>query len=73
MSEANVRKKRIVSTKWTYHKEQSFVSNYFFFLKSFISVEEPPIKSCFDVPTTQMSTYILFVSAGILFEGDFYL
>ena len=32
-SEANVETNRMVSTKWTYHKEQSFASNYFTFLK----------------------------------------
>ena len=29
ISEANVKTNRMVSTKWTYHKERSFVSNYF--------------------------------------------
>ena len=37
ISEANVKTNyqnvRIVSTKWTYHKERSFPSNYFIFLK----------------------------------------
>ena len=32
-SEANVKKNRIVSTKWTYHKGGSFASNYLIFLK----------------------------------------
>ena len=32
-SETNVKKNRIRRTKGTYHKEQSFVSNYFNFLK----------------------------------------
>ena len=27
--EANVNANRMVSIKWTYHKEQSFASNYF--------------------------------------------
>ena len=31
------------------------------------------LKSWFNVPTTQMSVLILFVSAGVLFEGDFSL
>ena len=31
--EANVKTNRMVSTKWTYHKERSFSSNYFIFLK----------------------------------------
>ena len=33
VSEANVKTNRMVSTKWTYHKERSFASNYFIFLK----------------------------------------
>ena len=34
LSEANIKKNRMGSTKWTYHKERSFASNYFilFFL-----------------------------------------
>ena len=33
ISEPNVKKNRMVSTKWPYHKEQSFNSNYLIFLK----------------------------------------
>ena len=33
ISEANVKTNRIVSKKWTYHKEQSFASNYLIVLK----------------------------------------
>ena len=33
MPEANVKSRRMVSTKWTYHKKPSFASNYFIFLK----------------------------------------
>ena len=32
ISEVNVETNRMVSTKWTDHKEQSFASNYFIFL-----------------------------------------
>ena len=35
ISEANVRTNRMVSTKQTYHKEWSFASNYFIFLRKF--------------------------------------
>ena len=35
--EANVKTNKIVSTKWTYHKERSFASNYFIFLENFVS------------------------------------
>ena len=33
ISKANIKANRMVSTKWTYHKERSFASNYFIFLK----------------------------------------
>ena len=33
MSEAIVKTNRMVSRKWTYHKERSFASNYFIILK----------------------------------------
>ena len=33
ISEANVKRNSMVSTKWTYHKERSFASNYFIFSK----------------------------------------
>ena len=33
LSEANVKTNRMGSTKWTYHKEQSFASNHFPFSK----------------------------------------
>ena len=35
---SDVKTSRMRSTKWTYHKEQSFVSNYFIFLENFLSV-----------------------------------
>ena len=33
ISEANIKANRTMSTKWTYHKERSFSSNYLIFLK----------------------------------------
>ena len=36
ISEANVKTNRLVTTKWTYHKEQSFTSNHFIFLKTLL-------------------------------------
>ena len=33
VSEANVKTIRMVTTKWAYHREQSFASNYFIFFK----------------------------------------
>ena len=73
ISEANVKANRMGSTKWTYHKECSFTSNCFTFFENFISVEEPITNSWFEVPTTQMFIFILFVSAGVSFEGAFSL
>ena len=32
-SEVNVKTNKMVTTKWTYHKERSFTSNYFIFLE----------------------------------------
>ena len=34
LSKANVKTNRITTTKWTYHKEWSFASNYLFFLEN---------------------------------------
>ena len=34
ISEATVKTNRIVSTKWTYHIERNFATNYFIFLKT---------------------------------------
>ena len=33
ISEANVKTNRMVTTKWAYHRERSFASNYFIYLK----------------------------------------
>ena len=33
LSETNVRTNKMTTTKWTYHKEESFASNYFIFLE----------------------------------------
>ena len=38
ISEANVKTNRMVTTKWAYHRERSFASNYFIFFESFVSV-----------------------------------
>ena len=38
MSEVNVKTKKMLSTKWTCHKERSFASNYFLFFENFVSV-----------------------------------
>ena len=33
ISEANIKTNKVVTTKWIYHEERSFASNYFIFLK----------------------------------------
>ena len=33
ISEANIKTNRMVTTKWAYHRERSFASNYFIFLQ----------------------------------------
>ena len=38
VSEANVKTNRMVTTKWTYHRERNFASNYFIFFERFDSV-----------------------------------
>ena len=38
ISKANVKANRMVSTKWTYHRERSIASNYFIFLKILLSL-----------------------------------
>ena len=41
-SEANVKKNRMATTKWTYHKKRSFARNYFFWgVGGFVPVSEP--------------------------------
>ena len=45
LSEANVKIKRMATTKWTYRKEWSFASNYFIFFGKFVPVLEPLKKS----------------------------
>ena len=60
----------MVSTKWTYCKEGVLpVTNFLF--ENFVSVQEPLVKSWFDVLTTQMPIFLIFVGAGVLFDGAF--
>ena len=72
ISEGNVNTNKMVTTKWTYRKERSFASNYFitiiiivFFLEILFQ------QSWFVVPTTKMTIFVLFVSAGVSFDGAF--
>ena len=34
LSEASIKTNRMATTKWTYHEEWSFASNYFIFLEN---------------------------------------
>ena len=71
IAEANVKTNRMVSTKWTFQKEWSFASHYFF------------SKPCFSLRTSYkeliwftndpMPIFVLFVSAGVSFDGAFTL
>ena len=38
LSETNVKTNRMGGTKWTYHRERSFASNYFIFSKFYFSL-----------------------------------
>ena len=70
--EVNVNTNSMESIKWNYHKERRFASNYFIYLKILFQYIRTSY-SRFDVPTTQMSIFLLFVSDGVLLEGDFSL
>ena len=61
LSETNAKKNRVRSTKWTYHKEQSFPSNNL--LKK---------QSSFDVPATQMSMFTRFRKHQSFIWGCFF-
>ena len=65
-----LRQMKWVSTKLTYYKERSFTSKYLIFM-IIASVYKPLIKSLFDVPTIQMSIFVLFVSARDLFGSAY--
>ena len=41
ISEANVKINKMVTTKWTYRKERTFVINYFIFLKVLFQFKNP--------------------------------
>ena len=72
ISEGNVNTNKMVTTKWTYRKERSFASNYFIIIIIIIFFLEILFQqSWFLVPTTKMTIFVLFVSAGVLFDGAF--
>ena len=69
LSEANEKTNKMGNTKWIYHKVWSFASSNF--LKILFQFYNFTAKSWFDVPPTQMSIFILFESAEVLFEVSF--
>ena len=69
ISEANVKTNRMVTTKWVYHRERSFASNYFTFLKVLFQFKN----LLFNVSTAQTLIVVLFLSARVLFDGAFSL
>ena len=71
ISEAHVKTNRMVITKWIYHRERSFASNYFIFLKALFQFKNLFTKSWFDVPLTQVPTFLVFVNAGVFILKNF--
>ena len=41
LSKANVKTNRMVTTKWTYHREWSFANNYLIFLENLFQFQNP--------------------------------
>ena len=72
ISEANVKTNRMVSKKWSYHKERSFASECFIFLKILFQ-----FKNLFEradlMYQRHKCPYSYFLSAGVLFGGAFSL
>ena len=50
-----------------------FCQQLLYYFENFVSVYKPLTKSWFDIPTTQISIFTLFVNAEVLFEGAFSL
>ena len=69
LSEANVKTNRTVNTKSTYHKERSFTSDYFIFLKILFQFKNLLQRVDLIVTATQMPIFVLFVIARVLFDG----
>ena len=63
LSEVNVKTNRMATTKWTYRKELSFANGYFIFFENLFQVLK--LLKSVNVPTTQMSIFVFFVSAGV--------
>ena len=67
ISETNNKTNRMVSTKWTYHKGESFPSNYFIFLIILFQFKN----LCTNDPNAHI--FVFFVSAGVLIDDAFSL
>ena len=59
ISEANVKKNKTVTTKWTYHKERSFASNNFIFQKFYFSLRASykELIRCTNNPNAHICTF----------------
>ena len=59
LSEANVKTNRMATTKWTYHKERSFASNYFIFWKFCFSLRTSykELICCTNNPNAHICTF----------------
>ena len=59
LSEANVKTNRMATTKWTYHKEWSFASNYFIFWKFCFSLRTSykELICCTNNPNAHICTF----------------
>ena len=72
LSEANVKTNRMGSTKWTYHKEHSFASIFFIFVKILFQYKNllQRVDLKYQLPKRP---FILFESTADLVEGAFSL
>ena len=71
ISEANVKTNRMVTTKWAYHRKTVFYQLYF--LKALRQFKNHLMNNWFNVPTAQTLIFVLFLRAGVLFDGAFSL
>ena len=65
LSEANIKTNRMATTKWTYHREWSFASNYLIFLENLFQFQNllKRINLMYRQPKCQYLYF--FVSAGV--------
>ena len=62
---------KIRITKWTYHRQHCFATNYF--VENLISISKPTGNSWFNEPSIQMSKFLFFLSIWALLVGLFSL